>query len=295
MSLTTSCSNDNIAYVGSMLYVDDISGNIIMLSKSYTSEKMDGVSTSPVFYEVNPYHKIAYYQLPETTAYYNINAPFFNDARKTFTYNSKFGERTSYIVQTEPRGLPTSISSSYSYATTKKVIESDEFLAGIVKDLREAMGEKQLNAAVGSVISDTVYNAVVAGGDLTRIYPDSPDPLVQWAVVATPLAVNTANCGYDIGFWITRDRTCETGSVSLDVITTADYGTISFAMDAYAQAMYNGITHNMFADEDYRSFLNNEYSIPLSYLENGTGGINSGQPIQGSYECCGGRNCKKVC
>lgn len=258
--------------------------------KSYTAERSDGVLTDMVREYTGPYTCTAHYQLPETTAYYNVNAPFLNESRKTFTYTTKFGERTMYITRTEPRGLPTSISGSYNYATTKAIIESEEFLSGIVEDLKSAMGESQLNAIIkqsNPVAYEKAKAYAYSIGDpnaaIARLFPDSPDPLVQWAVVATPLAVNTANCGYDIGFWITRDNSTSVDSPILDVITTADYGTISFAMDAYTQAWYNGLTRNMFNLEGYRAFLNKEYKIPLSYLENGTGGINSGQPIQGSY------------
>lgn len=281
---------DNIAYVGSLLYTNNVSGNIIMPVKSYTAEKSDGVRTDMVREYTGPYTCTAHYQLPETTAYYNINAPFLNESRKTFTYNTKFGERTMYITRTEPRGLPTSISGSYNYATTKAIIESEEFLSGIVEDLKSAIGETQLNAIVkqsNPAAYEKAKEYAYAIGDpnaaIARLFPDSDDPLVQWAVVATPLAVNTANCGYDIGFWITRDNSTSSDSPVIEAVTTQNYGTISFAMDAYIQAWYNGLTRNMINLEGYRSFLNNEYNIPLSYLENGTGGINSGQPIQGEY------------
>lgn len=281
-------ADDNIAYVGTLLYTDGIAGNIIMQSKSYVPDKLSGVHTEPVFYEIGPYQRVAYYSLPESTAYYNKNAPFFNESRDILTYSTNFGDRTMYVLRNDPRGLPTSISGSYNYATTKAVIESDEFIEGVVEDLKSSMGESSLNAAVKRANAFAYEKAKVYAyeiGDpnaaIARLYPDSDNSLVQWAVVATPLAVNTANNGNDIGFWITRDNTTNAYFPSLDVITTADYGTISFAMDAYAQATYNGITHNMFASEDYRLALK-DYGIPLSYLESGTGGVNSGTSVQSS-------------
>lgn len=282
-------SDDNIAYVGTLLYTDGITGNIIMQSKSYVSDRLSGVSVEPVFYEISPYQRVAYYSLPESTAYYNKNAPFFNESRDILTYSTNFGDRTMYVLRKEPCGLPTSISGSYNYATTKAVIESDEFIELVVENLKSSMGESSLNAAVKRANAFAYEKAKVYAyeiGDpnaaIARLYPDSDNSLVQWAVVATPLAVNTANNGNDIGFWITRDRTNETGSVCLDVVTTQKYGTISFAMDAYAQATYNGITHSMFANEDYREYLSDKYKIPLSYLESGTGGVNSGTSVQSS-------------
>ena len=289
-SLTSEFSDDNIAYVGSLLYTNNVSGNIIMPIKSYTAEKSDGVPTGMVREYTGPYTCTTHYQLPETTAYYNDNAPFLNESRKTFTYTTKFGERTMYITRTDPRGLPTSISGSYNYATTKAIIESEEFLSGIVEDLKSTIGGKILtytllaiNQSKRDELTNLIKSGVSADEAYARLYPDSPDPLVQWAVVATPLAVNTANCGYDIGFWITRDNSTSVDSPIVEAVTTTDYGTISFAMDAYTQAWYNGLTRNMFNFEGYRYYLHDEYDIPLSYLENGTGGINSGQPIQGSY------------
>lgn len=294
MSLTSVMADGNIAYVGTLLYTDGITGNIIMQSKSYVSDKLSGVSTEPVFYEISPYQRVAYYSLPESTAYYNKNAPFFNESRDTLAYSTNFGDRTMYVLRKEPCGLPTSISGSYNYATTKAVIESDEFIELVVENLKSSMDidgnseTDELAATVVPLISDNVFKQLQESAKqdkkaaFARLFPDSDNSLVQWAVVATPLAVNTANNGNDIGFWITRDRTNETGSVSLDVVTTQEYGTISFAMDAYAQATYNGITHSMFANEDYRTYLHREYKIPTSYLESGTGGVNSGTSVQSS-------------
>mgnify|MGYP004615624811 len=139
MSLTSVMADGNIAYVGTLLYTDGITGNIIMQSKSYVSDKLSGVSTEPVFYEISPYQRVTYYSLPESTAYYNKNAPFFNESRDTLTYSTNFGDRTMYVLRKEPCGLPTSISGSYNYATTKAVIESDEFIELVVENLKSSM------------------------------------------------------------------------------------------------------------------------------------------------------------
>lgn len=290
MSVTSDLSTGNIEYMGTMLYTNGYSGNCIMPTKSYISERISGISTTPVSVATDPYHTVMQYKLPQTTASDNFSMPFFSSSSNTFTYVTKFGERQIHVFNSEPHGLPTSISGSYNYATTKSIIESDQFTKDIVKDLKHCIGETTLNYAIKQA-SPTAYqkakdyatsikdpNAAIA-----RLYPDSDEPIVQWAVVATPLALNTANAGTDIGFWITKDKTTDPNSPTLDVVTVQDYGSITYAMDAYTQAWYNGLTHTMLSSEAYRKAIAS-YGVSLAYLNTGSGSsaVNTAYPAQDS-------------
>jgi len=296
-SVTSAIDTSNIEYMGTMLYTNGFSGNCIMPTKSYISERISAISTTPVSVAIDPYHTVMQYKLPQTTASDNFSAPFLNSKSESFTYVTKFGERQTYIFNSEPHGLPTTISSSYNYSMTKDVIESDQFTADIVKDLKHCVGEQNLNIAIKQAnasvwnkvngIAQDLYKKGSSKEDaqndaIERLYPDSSKPLVQWAVVATPLALNTANAGTDIGFWITKDNTTDANSPSLEVATVQQHGSITYAMDAYTQSWYNSLTNEMLSNAKYREAISDKYGIPLTYLEKGSGtlAVNSSYPAQ---------------
>ena len=278
-SLTVDSTTANIGYVGTMLYTNNLTGNCILTTKSYISNRSSPVYTTPVTDYLDPYTVSRHFELPQTTAYSNINAPFFDSTRSTYLYNTDFGQRVIHIFNSEPHGLPTTISGSYVYQTTKEIIESDQFTADIVKDLKHCIGEQNLNYSVLNAIS---AKRPVNKNDFSTLYPDSSNSIVQWAVVATPLALNTANNNNDFGFWITKDKSVDTNSPDIDVLTVQEYGSITYAMDAYTQSWYNALSAEMLALPSYRRTLHTKYKIPNSYLDlgNGSHAVNPGMPVQ---------------
>ncbi len=148
-------------------------------------------------------------------------------------------------------GLPTNFLDSYDYDTQiKQYIEGSKTVPGstltfvqqVVEDLKKKMGDNILDKLLGkSGVSDSVYNQYKSVRDsqgvkaaAARLFPDSDDPLVQWAVVVTPIAKNTAR-GSLGGFWVTGEGT----DSSLPYVKADD---AVYCMDAYTLAYYNRIT-----------------------------------------------------
>lgn len=275
---SSSLNNGNMEFVGALLYTKGLPANCIVPTASTTSKRAVGPTAGQTSVYTGSQSMSYRYKFPRTSAMDNYNAPFMDLSQGNLNYYDDITNtiRTAYFIGDKTaNGLPTSISSNLNYKTqVDDVINDPQFCIDVVRDLKGTMGENRLNVAVKEA-NTTAYEKAKAYayeiGDpnaaIERLYPDSPNPLVQWAIVATPMVVNEA-MNTPEAFWITDDTT--TGwDPHLEVITSTKYGGVAYLMDAYTQTWYNMLSHAIFLNEDYRYSLNDDYKVPLEYLESG--------------------------
>lgn len=201
---------------------------------------------------------------------YNFPATYTADSDNTKVniaksngYYIQMGTATSLAGDSSRTlGLPTNFLDSYDYDTAvRNIIEGStivrtkddgtklNFIEAVVQDLKDKMGGGNAVNAICAA-NPTVKQQMLSYAQqlnsqgksaeeaqvlaMSRLFPDSDEPLVQWAVVVTPIAKNTAR-GSLGGFWVTGEGT----DSSLPYVKADD---AVYCMDAYIQSYYNRIT-----------------------------------------------------
>lgn len=203
-------SSGQLKKVGAVLYTAGSLTNTILPLATNTNKR--NTTTISDFYtetkaSSSSFSSTTILHLPKTTASLNPSSPYYDGREVVDTPRT-----TGYYVVSEDIGLPTSLAGGLDYATqVKAVIESDSFAYNIVNELYSKMGAaalcniiKEANPTVWEKAVNYIANAAARGEEISdaeqetllRLFPTSDDPLIQWAIVCTPIALNQASSQY---------------------------------------------------------------------------------------------------